>query len=101
MAADPLPLEIDAALRATASARGIFGTRVFYVIQAGYDTHYAQLATHGRLLSELPCLLSCLALLTQSQNKRNEGNEGMLNTRAQGAHKIPNARRLLQHPVLA
>ncbi|MBI1917738.1 MAG: DUF1501 domain-containing protein, partial [Planctomycetes bacterium] len=30
-----------------------FGTRVFYAIQTGYDTHYAQLATHDRLLAEL------------------------------------------------
>src|SRR5205807_6003559 len=30
-----------------------FGTRVFYAIQAGYDTHYAQAATHGRLLEEV------------------------------------------------
>jgi uncharacterized protein (DUF1501 family) len=30
-----------------------FGTRVFYAIQASYDTHYAQLTIHGRLLAEL------------------------------------------------
>jgi uncharacterized protein (DUF1501 family) len=30
-----------------------FGTRVYYTIQAGYDTHYAQLVTHEQLLAEL------------------------------------------------
>jgi uncharacterized protein (DUF1501 family) len=30
-----------------------FGTRVFYAIQGGYDTHYAQLVTHEQLLAEL------------------------------------------------
>jgi uncharacterized protein (DUF1501 family) len=30
-----------------------FGTRVFFTIQAGYDTHYAQLVTHEQLLAEL------------------------------------------------
>ncbi len=38
------------------------------------------------LLSELPRLLSYLALLAQTQNKRNESNRGLLDTRAQGAH---------------
>ncbi|HUY90174.1 MAG TPA: DUF1501 domain-containing protein [Pirellulales bacterium] len=28
-------------------------TRVYYAVQAGYDTHAVQLPTHGRLLSEL------------------------------------------------
>src|SRR5439155_24048629 len=44
MAADPLPLEIDAALRATASARGIFGTRVFYFAETGSTNDVAALA---------------------------------------------------------
>jgi len=44
MAADPLPLEIDAALRATASARGIFGTRVFYFTETGSTNDVAALA---------------------------------------------------------
>src|SRR5262249_51619263 len=30
-----------------------FGTRVFYTLQAGYDTHYAQLTAHANLLREL------------------------------------------------
>jgi hypothetical protein len=30
-----------------------FGTRVFYTIQGGYDTHYAQLPAHEQLLAEL------------------------------------------------
>lgn len=30
-----------------------FSTRVYYAIQAGYDTHAAQLPTHARLLNEL------------------------------------------------
>jgi len=30
-----------------------FGTRVYYAVQAGYDTHYAQLPVHARLLEEL------------------------------------------------
>jgi uncharacterized protein (DUF1501 family) len=29
-----------------------YGTRVFYTTQAGYDTHSAQLQTHGSLLAE-------------------------------------------------
>ena len=53
-----------------------------------------------RLLSELPRLLSYLALLAQSQNKRNESNRGVLDARAQGPHEIPNARSLLQQPAL-
>jgi hypothetical protein len=52
------------------------------------------------LFTELPRLLSYLALLSQSQNKRNESNRGMLDTRAQGAHEIPNTRSLLQQPTL-
>src|SRR4029450_12613987 len=52
------------------------------------------------LLSELPRLLSYLALLAQTQNKRNESNRGLLDTRAQGAHEIPNTRSLLQQPTL-
>jgi uncharacterized protein (DUF1501 family) len=30
-----------------------FGTRVFYTLQAGYDTHYSQLPAHANLLFEL------------------------------------------------
>jgi len=30
-----------------------FGTRVFYTVQAGYDTHYSQLPQHANLLAEL------------------------------------------------
>ncbi len=30
-----------------------FGTRVYYAVQAGYDTHYAQLPVHAHLLEEL------------------------------------------------
>jgi uncharacterized protein (DUF1501 family) len=30
-----------------------FGTRVFYTVQAGYDTHYSQLPQHAKLLGEL------------------------------------------------
>jgi uncharacterized protein (DUF1501 family) len=30
-----------------------FGTRVYYTIQSGYDTHAAQIQTHSRLLFEL------------------------------------------------
>jgi uncharacterized protein (DUF1501 family) len=30
-----------------------FGTRVYYTVQGGYDTHAAQLQTHSRLLFEL------------------------------------------------
>ena len=30
-----------------------FGTRVFYTVQAGYDTHYSQLPQHANLLGEL------------------------------------------------
>lgn len=30
-----------------------FGTRVFYAVQSGYDTHAAQLPTHSRLLRDL------------------------------------------------
>lgn len=30
-----------------------FGTRVYYVVQSGYDTHYVQAQTHGSLLAEL------------------------------------------------
>ncbi len=30
-----------------------FGTRVFYAVQPGYDTHAAQLVAHSRLLGEL------------------------------------------------
>ncbi len=30
-----------------------FGTRVFYTVQAGYDTHYSQLPQHVNLLGEL------------------------------------------------
>ncbi len=30
-----------------------FGTRVYYTVQAGYDTHAAQLPAHSRLLREL------------------------------------------------
>ena len=30
-----------------------FGTRVYYAIQGGYDTHAQQLRTHGGLLSSL------------------------------------------------
>jgi uncharacterized protein (DUF1501 family) len=30
-----------------------FGTRVYYTLQSGYDTHNAQLVTHSRLLFEL------------------------------------------------
>jgi uncharacterized protein (DUF1501 family) len=33
--------------------KGGVGARVFYAIQGGYDTHYAQLQTHSRLLFEL------------------------------------------------
>jgi uncharacterized protein (DUF1501 family) len=33
--------------------KGASGTRVYYTAQDGYDTHYAQLDTHERLLSEL------------------------------------------------
>jgi uncharacterized protein (DUF1501 family) len=33
--------------------KGGLGTRVFYTCQSGYDTHYAQLITHGNLLLEL------------------------------------------------
>ncbi len=54
----------------------------------------------ARLLSELPGLLSYLALLAQSQNKRNESNRGVLETRAEGAHEIPNTRSLFLQPTL-
>jgi uncharacterized protein (DUF1501 family) len=30
-----------------------FGTRVYYTVQAGYDTHYSQLPQHANLLDEL------------------------------------------------
>jgi uncharacterized protein (DUF1501 family) len=30
-----------------------FGTRIYYAVQSGYDTHAAQLPTHGNLLGEL------------------------------------------------
>src|SRR5262249_61929293 len=30
-----------------------FGTRVYYTLQPGYDTHVAQLLTHSQLLFEL------------------------------------------------
>jgi uncharacterized protein (DUF1501 family) len=30
-----------------------FGTRVYYTIQGGYDTHYSQLVAHEQLLAEL------------------------------------------------
>jgi uncharacterized protein (DUF1501 family) len=30
-----------------------FGTRVYYTVQAGYDTHYSQLPQHANLLEEL------------------------------------------------
>ncbi|CAN5193853.1 DUF1501 domain-containing protein [soil metagenome] len=30
-----------------------FGTRIYYTLQSGYDTHTAQLRTHNELLSEL------------------------------------------------
>jgi uncharacterized protein (DUF1501 family) len=33
--------------------KGGFGTRVYYVTQPGYDTHYAQLPFHADLLAEL------------------------------------------------
>jgi uncharacterized protein (DUF1501 family) len=33
--------------------KGGVGARVFYAVQGGYDTHYAQLPTHSRLLFEL------------------------------------------------
>jgi uncharacterized protein (DUF1501 family) len=33
--------------------KGGIGTRVFYTCQSGYDTHFAQLVTHGNLLLEL------------------------------------------------
>jgi uncharacterized protein (DUF1501 family) len=33
--------------------KGGIGTRVFYTCHSGYDTHYAQLVTHGNLLLEL------------------------------------------------
>src|SRR5689334_3821706 len=58
-------------------------------------------------LSQPPCLLSKrtrllrhFALLAQSQKKSNESNRGMLDTRAQGAHEIPNTRSSLQQPTL-
>jgi uncharacterized protein (DUF1501 family) len=34
-----------------------FGTRVFYVVQPGYDTHYSQLAIHEQLLGTLASAL--------------------------------------------
>jgi uncharacterized protein (DUF1501 family) len=34
-----------------------FGTRVYYTVQGGYDTHSAQLQTHSRLLNELSTAL--------------------------------------------
>jgi uncharacterized protein (DUF1501 family) len=41
-------------LRAVAGLlKGGSGTRVFYTVQAGYDTHYAQLYQHQALLAEL------------------------------------------------
>ncbi|MEO1972595.1 MAG: DUF1501 domain-containing protein [Pirellulaceae bacterium] len=30
-----------------------FGTRVFYAVQSGYDTHAAQLVAHSRMLGDL------------------------------------------------
>src|SRR5205814_7363947 len=30
-----------------------FGTRIYYAVQSSYDTHAAQLSTHGNLLGEL------------------------------------------------
>jgi uncharacterized protein (DUF1501 family) len=37
-----------------------FGTRVYYTLQGGYDTHNAQLQTHSQLLSELAGALKAL-----------------------------------------
>ena len=51
-------------------------------------------------LSELPRLLIYLALLAQSQNKRNESDCGVFDTRAQGPHEIPNTTSLLQQQAL-
>lgn len=34
-----------------------FGTRIFYTLQSGYDTHSAQAAIHGRLLDDLALAL--------------------------------------------
>src|SRR6266480_3109810 len=58
------------------------------------------LSQFARLLSQLPRLLTYLALLAQTQNKRNESKRGLLDTRAEGAHEIPNTRSLLQQPTL-
>src|SRR5712671_6472110 len=57
-------------------------------------------ASPPRLLNERARLLWHLALLAQSQKKSNESNRGMLDTRAQGAHEIPNTRSRLQQPTL-
>ena len=40
--------------------KGGSGTRVYYTSQDGYDTHFAQLETHDRLLSELSGALRAL-----------------------------------------
>jgi uncharacterized protein (DUF1501 family) len=70
-----------------------FGTRVYYVEQAVYDTHVAQLPTHGRLLGELggavraflddlkgPSLAGRVAVLCFSEFGRRAAENGSFGT---------------------
>jgi uncharacterized protein (DUF1501 family) len=42
--------------------RSGFGTRVFYTIQGGYDTHASQRQSHGNLLGTLSAAISAFKL---------------------------------------